>query len=75
MKTLKVDARKRIRLAEAKPEQVFICENEGKGRFILTLVKSDAGEPFPPGSLVKYISRAKNTEQLTLLKGSTLETE
>jgi len=74
VKTLTVDAHKRIRIPDAKPSQVFAYENNGDGRLTLTLVKAEAKEPFPPGSLAKYVTPERNAELLDLLKGCSLET-
>jgi hypothetical protein len=73
VKTLTVDAHKRIRLPDAKPHQVFAYENTGDGRRILTEVKAEAQEPFPPGSLAKYVTPERDAEMLELLKGCSLE--
>jgi len=75
MKRLKVDDQKRIRIPDAKPRQVFSYVNHGNGTLILTLVKPSASEPFPPGSLLKYFTSAKNKEELALLSGCSLEQE
>jgi hypothetical protein len=73
VKTLKVDANKRIRIPDVKPRQVFAYENQGNGRFMLTLVKAKRKEPFPRGSLLKYFTSAKAKEEMTLFKGCSLE--
>ena len=73
MKTLTVDAHKRIRIPDAKPKQVFAYENEGNGRLVLTVVRAETQEPFPPGSLKKYITPERDAEMLELLKGCSLE--
>ena len=74
MHTLIVDAKKRIRLPDAEPNQVFAYERRSEGRFVLTrLVKAEPDEPFPRGSLSKYLTRAKAREELALLKGCSLE--
>ena len=73
MKTLTVDDQKRIRIPDAKPRQVFAYENSGDGRLTLTLVKAEAQEPFPPGSLKKYVTPERDAEMLDLLKGCSLE--
>jgi hypothetical protein len=73
MKTLTVDAHKRIRIPDAKPRQIFAYENEGNGRIVLTVVRAEAQEPFPPGSLKKYITPERDAEMLGLLKGCSLE--
>jgi hypothetical protein len=56
-----------------KPRQVFAYENSGDGRLTLTLVKAEAREPFPPGSLKKYVTPERDAEMLDLLKGCSLE--
>jgi hypothetical protein len=72
--TLVVDSKKRVRLPDAEPSQVFACEPQGEGQFLLTrLVKAAPVEAFPRGSLKKYLSRAKAREELALLKGCSLE--
>lgn len=73
MKTLTVDAHKRIRIPDAKPRQIFTYENEGNGRLVLTVVRAEAQEPFPPGSLKKYITPERDAEMLELLKGCSLK--
>ena len=73
MKTLKVDARKRVRLPDVRPQQILSYHNNGDGTFILRLIKEKGAEPFPKGSLLKYITRKRDQEQLTLLKGCTLQ--
>jgi hypothetical protein len=46
----------------------------GRGAFFTPrLVKAEPGEPFPRGSLSKYLTRAKAQEELALLKGCSLE--
>jgi hypothetical protein len=73
VKTLKVDANKRIRIPDVKPRQVFAYENEGNGRLTLTLVKAKVKEPFPRGSLLKYFTPEKAKKEMTLFKGCSLE--
>ena len=51
VKILTADAHKRIRIPDARPRQVFGYENTGDGRRILTEIKAETVEPFPPGSL------------------------
>lgn len=75
MKTVKVDARNRVRLPDVQPEQVLLYQNNGDGSFLLRLINDDRPEPFPKGSLLKYITKKRDDEQLTLLKGCTLEVE
>lgn len=73
MKTVKVDERKRVRIADAKPQQVFAYECNGDGTITLTLLKTTRKERFPPGSLKKYVSRKSDKEMLDLLKGCSLQ--
>ncbi|HWF19589.1 MAG TPA: hypothetical protein VG754_09980 [Verrucomicrobiae bacterium] len=55
MVTLKADDRSRIKIPGAKPGQVFAFEDQGNGVRILTEVKAEPKEPFPPGSLRKLV--------------------
>ena len=71
MKTLTVDDQKRIRIPDATPRQVFAYANNGDGTLTLTLVKAEAAEPFPRGSLLKYLTPARRRDQLALLSGCT----
>jgi hypothetical protein len=74
MHTLVVDSKKRVRLPDAEPNEVYVYETQGKGRFVLTrVVKPEASEPFPRGSLKKYLTPGKAKEELLLLKGCSLE--
>jgi hypothetical protein len=73
MKTLKVDAHKRIRISDLQPGQVLSYTNNGDDTFTLTLLKADANHAFPPGSLLKYFTPEKNKEELALLAGCSLE--
>ncbi len=73
MKTLTVDDQKRIRIPDAKPRQVFAYSNNGDGTLTLTLVKAEAQEPFPPGSLKKYATPERDRELLEILQGCTQE--
>jgi hypothetical protein len=73
MKTLKVDAHKRVRISDLKPGQVLSYTNNGNNTFTLTLVKAEARQTFPPGSLLKYFTQKKNQEELALLAGCSLE--
>ena len=73
MKTLTVDAYKRIRIPDAKPKQVFTYKNEGDGRLVLTVVRAEAQEAFPRGSLLKYLTPERNREIEELAKSSSLE--
>jgi hypothetical protein len=73
MKTLTVDDQKRIRIPDAKPRQVFAYENKGDGTITLTEVKAESREPFPPGSLKKYVTAERNKDLLEIFKGCSLE--
>jgi hypothetical protein len=73
VKTLKVDPQKRIRIPDAIPGQVFAYENKGNGSLTLTIVRVETHEPFPRGSLTRYLTADRDKEQLGLLKGCTLE--
>jgi hypothetical protein len=73
MKTLRVDDHKRIRIPDAVPRSVFSYENLGDGRRLLTEVKAEAAEPFPPGSLAKFVTPERDAEMLDVLKGCTLD--
>ncbi len=73
MKTLTVDDQKRIRIPDAKPRQVFSYEPEADGSIRLVPVKSAAEEPFPIGSLKKFVTPARNRELLEILEGCSLE--
>ena len=69
MTTVTVDDRKRVRIPDAKPGQVFALENKGDGSVTLTPVKVESRERFPRGSLKKYITAESNRQMLQLLKG------
>ena len=70
LKTLTVDAHKRIRIPDAQPRQVFAYEKTGDGRRILTEIQPPDSEPFPPGSLRQYLTPEFNREIEQLAKGS-----
>ena len=72
MKTLTVDAHKRVRIPDAKPRQVFAYENDG-GTIRLIPVRAEGEEVFPPGSLKSYVTPERNKELLEILKGCSLE--
>jgi hypothetical protein len=55
MVTVKADNRRRVQLPDVKPGQIFSLDNHGDGTITLTVVKAERKEPFPPGSLVKYV--------------------
>jgi hypothetical protein len=72
--TLKADAKRRLRLPWVKPGQQYAVERAGENRFVLVLMKkSDRAEPFPPGSLKKFVTKARNRELLEIFKGCSLE--
>ncbi len=75
MTTLKADNRKRIRIPDAIPGQVFAYEREADGRITLTrVVKAERKERFPKGSLLKYFTPERNKEELAIQAGCSLET-
>jgi len=67
------DSRKRVRLPDAKPGQLYDYQNHGDGTITLTVVKAERKQPFPPGSLLKYFTPKKNAEEVALLAGCSLE--
>ena len=73
MKTLTVDANKRIRIPDAKPRQVYAYENHGDGTIILTEVKAERKNAFPKGSLIKYftgkLGRERDELESALVRG------
>ena len=69
MTTVTVDDRKRVRIPDAKPKQVFAYESNPDGTIVLIPVKAERKERFPRGSLKKYITVESNREMLQLLKG------
>ena len=69
MKTLTVDDKKRIRLPDAKPGQVFVYGRAENGLIQLLPIKREVEEAFPPGSLVKYLIAERDAEQRALLAG------
>ena len=73
MKTLTVDDQQRIRIPDAKPKQVFAYENHDDGTILLKPVEAHVAEPFPPGSLKKYVTPERNKELLEIFKGCSLE--
>jgi hypothetical protein len=75
VKTLTVDARKRVRIPDAEPRQVFAYTRNGDGTLTLTPVKAEAKEPFPPGSLLKYLTPERDKEVAEILAGCVREPE
>ena len=47
MHKVSADKLKRVRIPDAKPGQVFICEQEGEGRYVLTVVRKTLAKPRP----------------------------
>jgi hypothetical protein len=73
MHAVKVDSKSRVRLPKAQPGQVYSLVDRGGGAYMLILCKAQAKEPFPPGSLKKYVTKEDNEERLAILKGCSLE--
>jgi hypothetical protein len=73
MKTLTVDDYQRVRLPDEKPRSKLAYEKDGDGVIRLVPVKAVVEEPFPPGSLKKFITPARNKELLEILAGCSLE--
>ena len=74
MKTLTVDAHKRIRIPDARPRAVYSYENHGDGTITLTEVKAEKKTRFPKGSLTKYftgkLGRERDELETALLRGT-----
>ena len=69
MKTLTADRYKRVRIPDAKPQQVFAYANNGDGSFTLTPLKAERKQVFPRGSLLKYLTPERDKERLAMLSG------
>jgi hypothetical protein len=69
VQTTKVDDKKRVRLPDAKPGQVFAYEIKLDGSVYLIPVKAERKQRFPRGSLVKLMTAERDREQLAILKG------
>ena len=69
MNKVTADDRKRVRIPDAKPGQVFSCETNADGSVTLTPIKIEAKHRFPRGSLKKYVTPENNREMLQILKG------
>ena len=69
MHTITVDDKKRVRIPDAKPGQVFAIEPTGNGGFNLQPVKGETTEPFPPGSLLKYFTKERDELETILARG------
>lgn len=67
VKTLTADKYKRVRIPDAKPQQVFAYANNGDGSFTLRVVKVERKPAFPRGSLLKYLTPERDKEQLAIL--------
>ena len=67
MKTLRADKYRRVRIPDAKPQQVFTYANNGDGSFTLTLVRAERKPAFPRGSLLEYLTPERNKEQLAIV--------
>lgn len=55
MITVKADSRRRVQLPDAKLGQIFAYQDNGDDTITLIKVKAERKEPFPPGSLLKYM--------------------
>ena len=73
MKTLTADPYKRVRINSAKPGQVFAFTMNADGSISLTLMKVEAKQEFPVGSLKKYVTKDSDRQMLQILKGCILE--
>ena len=69
MSTVTADDRKRVRIPDAKPGQVFSYENNADGSVTLTPIKIEAKHRFPRGSLKKYVTPESDHEMLQILNG------
>lgn len=72
MTTLTVDDRRRVRLPDARRGQVFAYEPEADGSIRLLPVKTTEQEPFPRGSLRRWLTVEDDTDTAALAKGSAL---
>ena len=71
MVTVTTDDRKRVRIPDAKPKQVFAYESNADGSIVLTPVKAaERKERFPRGSLLKYCTPARDKEQEKIFSGT-----
>ncbi len=73
MTSVKCDDKGRIRMPDGKPGDIFAWERDGDGSLRFIKLKAEAHEPFPPGSLKKYFTAARDREELALLRGCVLE--
>ena len=67
MKTLRADKYRRVRIPDAKPQQVFTYANNGDGSFTLTVVRAERKPAFPRGSLLEYLTPERDKEQLAIV--------
>ena len=73
MHTVTANKYKRVRLLDAKPQQVLAYANAGDGGIVLTPVKAARKEAFPRESLLEYFTPERNKEELARLPGCSLE--
>ena len=73
MNTITVDDRKRVRIPEAKPGQVFDLAANSDGSYLLIPVKAEHKPRFPRGSLRKYftgeLGRKRDREETAIASG------
>ena len=69
MKTLTADNQQRVQLPDAKPNQVFSYVLNSDGSLTLTPVGAIAQEPFPPGSLLEYMTPERDSDEAALFAG------
>jgi hypothetical protein len=69
MKTLTADTQQRVQLPDAKPNQVFSYVVNSDGSLTLIPVGALRQEPFPPGSLLEYMTPDKDAEETALFSG------
>ncbi len=68
--TIIVDRKKRVRLPEAKPGQVFSLETQEDGSLVLIPAKNPKRkELFTPGSLLKYMTKERDELETILARG------
>jgi hypothetical protein len=66
----KVDSKKRLVIPQAKPGQYLSITDNGDGSTTLTPVKPDTKEPFPPGSLLKYMTKERDADMTAIAKAT-----
>jgi hypothetical protein len=69
MVTVKADNRRRVQLPDAKPGEIFAYQDNGDNTITLIKVKAERKEPFPKGSLLKYMTPARDAEETDIAKG------